>query len=73
MRAMMLEPLSGDRTWTVLDGEAAPNLMTYLEVHPRLCRALVGGVRGQAHRPADALPMRLQIHCSTLLLCRMVL
>ncbi|KAF5833187.1 ATP-NAD kinase-like domain-containing protein [Dunaliella salina] len=41
MRALMLEPLSGDRTWTVLDGEAVDNLMTYLEVHPGLCRALV--------------------------------
>jgi hypothetical protein len=42
MRAMMLEPLSADnRTWTVLDGEAAQNVMTYLEVHPQLCRALV--------------------------------
>lgn len=41
MRAMMLEPLSADRTWTVIDGEAAQNLMTYLEVHPRLVRALV--------------------------------
>lgn len=41
MRAMMLEPLSVDSTWTVLDGEAVQNVMTYLEVHPQLCTALV--------------------------------
>jgi len=53
MRALMLEPLSGDRTWTVLDGEAVDNLMTYLEVHPGLCRALVPPGWADEPKPQD--------------------
>ncbi len=38
---MILEPLAGDSTWLVLDGEEVPRQTLYLEVHPQLCTALV--------------------------------
>lgn len=41
VRALMLEPLAGDTTWTVLDGEAVPSTPLFLEVHEKACCALV--------------------------------
>ena len=67
MRAMVLEPLVGDQTWTVVDGEAVPNVLTYLEVHPQLCTALVS--RGLVHHlcRCPAAPGRVSLGCTVAL------
>lgn len=42
VRAFVLEPLAGDTTWLVLDGEQVPrDKPLFVEVHPRLCTVLV--------------------------------
>jgi hypothetical protein len=46
-----MEPLAGDQTWTVLDGEAVPSTPVFLEVHPRAALALTAP--GWQDKPAQ--------------------